>query len=95
MLRDELHQLKDRITAIAEARGAVSIRLIGSVARGEERADSDVDFLVDFESGRTLFDISGLKADLEELLQRPVHLALMRSLKPRLRDRILKEAVPL
>lgn len=53
---------------IARAHGAQSIRLIGSVARGDEHAGSDVDFLVRFEAGRSLFDQAGLIHDLQELL---------------------------
>lgn len=56
------------IERIARARGAVDIRLVGSVARGEEAPTSDIDFLVRFEPGRSLFDQAGLIHDLEQLL---------------------------
>lgn len=53
---------------IASAHGAERIRLIGSVARGDEHSTSDIDFLVRFEPGRSLFDQAGLIHDLEQLL---------------------------
>ena len=56
------------IRAAAERNRARAIALVGSVARGDDSADSDYDFLVDFEEGVTLFDIGGLEADLEDLL---------------------------
>ena len=67
--------------------------VFGSVARGEDTPESDVDFLVEFEDGRTLLDLSGLRLDLIELLQRDVDVATPASLHPRLRDQILSEVV--
>ena len=54
--------------AAAKRSKARSIALVGSVARQEDTAESDYDFLVDFKKGVTLFDIGGLQADLEDLL---------------------------
>lgn len=68
--------------------------VFGSVARGEDTAESDVDFLVEFEDGRTLLDLSGLRLDLIDLLQRDVDITTPASLHPRLRDQILSEVVP-
>ncbi|MFL5384418.1 MAG: nucleotidyltransferase family protein [Longimicrobiaceae bacterium] len=69
-----------------------SIAVFGSVARDEATAASDVDVLVEF--GRATFDgYMGLKFFLEDLLGRPVDLATLRSLRPRMRDRVLREAV--
>ena len=67
--RDEvLVKHREAILAAAKRSKARSIALVGSVARGEDTADSDYDFLVDFDKGVTLFDIGGLEADLEDLL---------------------------
>ena len=71
--RDEVVQ--ERRAAIRAAAGrnrARSIALVGSVARGDDTDCSDYDFLVDFEDGADLFDMAGLKVDLEDLLGRPV-----------------------
>ena len=83
---------KKDILEIAAKYGARNIRIFGSVARGEARADSDVDFLVDMEPGRTLFDMGGLLMDLRDLLGLEVDVVTERGLKPRIRDRVLKEA---
>ncbi len=76
-------------------RGVVRASVFGSVARGEASAESDVDFLVEFEKGRTLLDLSGLRLDLVEILGCEVDIATPKSLHPQLRDRILGELVPI
>ena len=76
-------------------RGVVRVGVFGSVARGEATDQSDVDFLVEFEKGRTLLDLSGLRLDLMELLGCEVDVATPGSLHPKLRDRIMGELVPL
>jgi uncharacterized protein len=95
MLRDRIHELKDEIEALARKHGAVRIRLFGSVARGEERPDSDVDFLVILEEGRSLLDFVELKLDLEDLLDRKVDLVSERAVSPWLEKRIFREAQPI
>jgi predicted nucleotidyltransferase len=86
---------RDEILRIAARRGAHNIRVFGSVARGESDAASDVDFLVDMEPGRSLFDLSGLLIDLEAELQTEVDVVTERGLRARIRERVLREAVPL
>jgi predicted nucleotidyltransferase len=86
---------RDEILRVAANRGARNVRVFGSVARGESDAGSDVDFLVDLEPGRSLFDLSGLLIDLEAVLQAEVDVVTERGLRPRIRDRVLQEAVPL
>lgn len=76
-------------------RGVVRASVFGSVARGEETPGSDVDFLVEFEDGRTLLDLSGLRLDLSEILDRDVDVATPSSLHPELRDQILSERLPI
>lgn len=80
---------------MAKKRGAYNVRVFGSVARDEAREESDVDFLVEMERGRSLLDLSGLCLDLEKLLGRKVDVVTEGSLSPYLKDRILKEATPL
>ena len=86
---------RDEILRLAARRGARNVRVFGSVARGHNDDKSDVDFLVDMEPGRTLFDLSGLLLDLESLLRVSVDVVTERGLRPRIRDRVLAEAVPL
>jgi predicted nucleotidyltransferase len=71
------------------------VRVFGSVARGGSDEKSDIDFLVEMESGRTLFDLSGLLLDLESRLHVSVDVVTERGLRPRVRERVLAEAVPL
>lgn len=86
---------REKILAIAERHGASNLRVFGSVARGEARPDSDLDILVDLESGRSLLDHAQLQIDLEELLGRKVDVVTERGLRSHLRDRVLREAVAL
>jgi uncharacterized protein len=69
--------------------------VFGSVATGESRPESDVDFLVDLDPGRTIFDLAGFLGDVRDLLGTPVDVLESRSIHPYLRDRILHEAVAL
>ncbi len=86
---------RDEIVKVAALRGARNVRLFGSLARGEESADSDVDLLVDMEEGRSLLDLSHLLQDMEELLGCRVHVVEPEGLHWAIRERIIKEAVPL
>jgi uncharacterized protein len=96
MTLQELRATKrDEILRIAARRGARNVRVFGSVARGENDPLSDIDFLVDLEPGRSLFDLSGLLIDLEAVLHSPVDVVTEPGLRSRIRDRVLREAVPL
>lgn len=90
-----LEARRGEILRIAARRGARNVRVFGSVARGEDRPDSDIDFLVDMEPGRTLLDLGGLFADLRELLGRPVDVLTEKELHRLFRNRVLAEARPL
>jgi predicted nucleotidyltransferase len=83
------------ILRLAERHGARNVRVFGSVARGDARPESDVDLLVDLEEGRSLLDHAQLQVDLELLLNRKVDVVSARGLRPRIRDRVLRDAVPL
>lgn len=77
----------------AAGRGAQSVRVVGSVARGEACADSDVDFLVQLEPGRTVLDLSELILDFAAAIGRTVDVATIRHSSP-IADRVRREAVP-
>jgi predicted nucleotidyltransferase len=83
------------ILRLAEMHGCHNVRVFGSVATGENSADSDVDFLVDLDIGRGLLDLGGLLYDLEKLLGTPVDVVESGSVHPYIRDRVLEEAAPL
>ncbi len=96
MLLNQLHAQKIAITALGQQYGARHIRVFGSVARGEEGPDSDIDFLVEFDHGYDLFaQRLPLARQLSQLLGRPVDLLPEHELNCHLRDNILKEAVEL
>lgn len=90
-----LQTKREEILRIATKHGARNVRVFGSVAKGEARPDSDVDFLVDMEAGRSLFDLARLTVDLEDLLRCEVDLVEQKALHWYVRERILEEAVPL
>ena len=90
-----LNAKRDEILHLCAKYGARNVRVFGSVARGEADEQSDIDFLVELEPGRTLFDLGGLQYDLEQLLRCRVDVVTERGLKPRIRERALREAVSL
>jgi uncharacterized protein len=92
---EELRAQRAEILRLAAAHGANNVRVFGSVARGEADAMSDVDFLVEMSSGRSLLDLGALLQDLRNLLKQPVDIVTERGLKARIKDRVLREAVPL
>lgn len=93
---DELLQEKrEEILELAAKYGAYNVRIFGSVARGEADSKSDVDFLVEMESGRSLLDLGGLLMELQELLGYPVDIVTERGLRTKIRERVLNEALPL
>lgn len=87
------HEPKEKVEGVMRRRGVVEASVFGSLARGDADSDSDVDFLVEFAEGRTLLDLSGLRLDLCEILDREVDVATPNSLHPKLKDRILSEQV--
>ena len=85
----------ERLMEVAARHGARNVRIFGSVARGTATEESDLDLLVDFEPGRNLFDLVGLKQEIEEALggRRKVDVVTENALPPLVRERVLREAV--
>jgi predicted nucleotidyltransferase len=88
----ELRASRDEILAIADACGVTDVRVFGSVAREEERPDSDVDFLARIVPGRSLMALASFKATMEERLHRKADVLTPTSLHWCIRDDVLKEA---
>lgn len=86
---------RKEILEIAARNGAVNVRVFGSVARGENRPDSDIDFLVNLEAGRSLLDLARLLRELNILLGYPVDVITEAGLRPRIKPQVLKEARPI
>jgi len=94
-INELLREKREEILRIAAEHGAYNIRIFGSAARGEAGPESDIDFVVEFEPGRSLLDHAGLLVDLQQLLGREVDIVTERGLRPRIREQVLNEAVPL
>ena len=94
-IAEVLKTKRQQVLQIASRHGAYHVRVFGSVARGEARPGSDIDFLVEMEPGRSLLDIGGLVMELQELLGQNVDVVTERGLKSRIRARVLVEAIPL
>jgi predicted nucleotidyltransferase len=95
---EELRRRSDEITHLAERHGARSVRVFGSVARGEGGRDSDLDVLVDMGKRQSLFAQAALQGDLEELLGCPVHVVTTSALshaRKHTREQIENEAISL
>jgi uncharacterized protein len=94
-LKTQLQAKRADILVLAAKHGAYNVRLFGSVARGEAGPKSDVDILIDLESGRSLLDQIALGQDLEELLGVKVDVVTENALHWYIKDKILQEAAPL
>jgi len=90
-----IQQKKEAILAIARFHGLHNVRIFGSVARGEDTPQSDIDLLVDLDKNCTLLDMGGAIVKLQELLGRKVDIVTERGLHWYLREQITKEAQPL
>ena len=93
--KELLKKKREEILSIAANRGAYNVRIFGSVVRDDTGPGSDIDFLVDLEPDRSLFDLGGLLMDLQNLLGREVDVVTEKGLHWYIRDRVLAEAQPL
>jgi predicted nucleotidyltransferase len=94
-LKTLVENKRQSILDTAARYGAYNIRVFGSVARGDDDENSDVDFLVELEAGRSLLDLGGLLSELQELLGCPVDVITEKGLKKRIREQVLQEVVSL
>jgi uncharacterized protein len=92
---DTVRGNRETIIRLAEKHGATRVRLIGSVARGEARPDSDVDFLVTWGQETSLVDHAALMLELESLLGRKIDIASDGWLKPAIRESVFRDAIAL
>jgi len=92
--REQVLSKRAQILELAARHGASDVRLFGSVARGDEGPDSDVDFLVRMNQGRSLFDVGGLLMDLQDLLGCKVDVVTEHGgLKPRFRQAVAADLI--
>ncbi len=95
-LQELLKEKRQEILDLAEQHGAFNVRVFGSVVKGEDTPESDIDFLIDYDLNRTSsWFPTGLIIDLEELLGRKVDVVTEKGLHWYIRERVLAEAVSL
>jgi uncharacterized protein len=94
-LGQRVRRHRQDLVAAAAAHGVQNLRVFGSVARGEDQLDSDVDLLADLPSGMGLLGLGRLQAELEAILDAPVDLVPATDLKPGVRPRVEGEVVAL
>jgi len=92
---DILHEKREDVLEVAERHGVTSVRVFGSVARGDESAESDIDLLITTGPNVSPWFPAGLILDLEQLLGRHIDIVTESGLNPLLRDQVLTEAVAL
>jgi len=90
---EEIEELKNKVAPILKKHGVKRAALFGSSVRGEMKESSDVDILVRIDKDISLLDFVGIKLELEDVLGKRVDLVEYDTIKPRLRDRILREQV--
>ena len=88
-----IEEHRAEIKRLALLRGARRVRVFGSRARGDAGPESDVDILIDLENGRSALALGGLLMDLQDLLGKKVDVVTPAALHPRIRDRILGQAI--
>ena len=94
-MNELLKEKREAILRIAAKHGARNVRVFGSAARGEADEASDLDLLVEMEPGRSLLDHAALWLELREVLGHTVDVVSDRGIKARIRERVLREAIPL
>lgn len=85
--------IQREVIAVLQRRGVAHAGVFGSFARGEQRPDSDLDLLVEFEGWSSLIDMAGLRLDLQDLLGRRVDVVTPDGLSPSIRDHVMRDLV--
>lgn len=95
VLYDLLRDKRDLIFKVANKHGIKNIRVFGSVARREDVPESDLDLLVDFEKGRSLFDLIRFKQEIEDLLNVKIDVVTEKSIHWSIKEAVLNESIQL
>lgn len=86
---------RNQILKLARENGVVDVRVFGSMARGDCSSDSDVDFLVELEEGKSGLALGGFLMDVSDLLHKKVDVVTENALHPRIHDKVINEAIAL
>jgi predicted nucleotidyltransferase len=92
-LPPKISQIQKQVIPILKKNGVIKAGIFGSYARGEERKESDIDFLIKFKSGKSLLDLVGLEQELKGKLRKEVDIITYKYINPLLRERILREEI--
>lgn len=92
-MSEEIKKIQSKITPILKKHQVKRSSIFGSFARGENKKNSDIDLLIEFKGRKSLFDMAGLKIDLEKKLNKKVDLLTYKAVHPYLKDRVSKDAV--
>jgi predicted nucleotidyltransferase len=92
---EEVIARREEVLRLAELYRTTNVRIFGSVARGEATDQSDIDFLITPKPGCSLFDLGGLLMDLQDLFHCKVDVVTEDGIKPRAREHILRDAIPI
>jgi predicted nucleotidyltransferase len=92
-LTPTIEEVKEKAVPILQRHGAIRAGVFGSMVRGEMRKRSDIDILVELDSGLSLLDVIGIEQELEDALGRSVDLVEYEAIKAQIRERILAEEV--
>ena len=92
---EDIEQLRAQLRGPFKTYGVTRAAIFGSVARGDQGPESDVDLLVEFEEGRSLFDLVLLKEELATILGREADITTFKGLHPIIREKVMREQVPL
>ncbi len=95
MTINKLKEYKNDILRIALLHGAKNIKVFGSVARGEENQNSDVDFVVEMGKGKTVLNRIALMQDLKKLLGQEVDVVTYKSLREKIKNDLIRDAIDL
>jgi hypothetical protein len=90
-----LRRHRSALRTVVARHGATNVRLFGSVARGEEKPDSDIDLVVDLPVTTSLLELIALRRELAELLEAPIDVVPARSLRPEVAAAIERDAIRL
>ncbi|PWA10366.1 hypothetical protein DCC39_11635 [Pueribacillus theae] len=91
----KLKDNREEILRIAKENGIKNLKLFGSVARSEDGEESDIDLLVSFEEGKSLFDLIRFKQEMEEIMGKNVDVLTENAIHHSIKEKILNEAIPL
>jgi len=94
-MQQSIQIIKRKIISILKRHGVTKAAVFGSLARGEEGRNSDIDILVEFKGEKSLLDLIGLKIELEEVLGKKVDIVEYSTIHPLLKERILREQMPI